>query len=270
MTAMARDPMCFSSHTTRVTPQPAYSSKAWAGSGASCSTNPSSWKLDPISRREDSTNSAASLARSSKDLEEHEYAVRSVADALEPHCSSMNVPEAPFVLHLPNVMHLATDVAGVVPETDSSTVLELAAALHPSAAVGGTAAKTELTAKEAEICAAEIIPIQTAINGMAATLLHPDEFIHAFVKLVVAHGVEVEADLVEHFHGRLVVEQGGQQRRGADHVRAPLEVRQRLGVGARAVGDPRLRRSVGVHDIDIEEKVEGPPVAHERDPVAVG
>ena len=57
---------------------------------------------------------AATLARSSKDLEEHEYAVRSVADALEPHCSSMNVPEAPFVLHLPNVMHLATDVAGVV------------------------------------------------------------------------------------------------------------------------------------------------------------
>ncbi|MGL5910281.1 MAG: chorismate-binding protein, partial [Phycicoccus sp.] len=39
---------------------------------------------------------AASLARSSKDLEEHEYAVRSVADALAPHCSSMNVPEAPF------------------------------------------------------------------------------------------------------------------------------------------------------------------------------
>jgi menaquinone-specific isochorismate synthase len=83
---------------------------------------------------------AARLARSSKDLEEHEYAVRSVADALAPHCSSMNVPEAPFVLHLPNVMHLATDVAGVVdPEDDPGTTsLELAAALHPSAAVGGT------------------------------------------------------------------------------------------------------------------------------------
>lgn len=79
---------------------------------------------------------AATLARSSKDLEEHEYAVRSVADALEPHCSSMNVPEAPFVLHLPNVMHLATDVNGVV--HDSATSLQLAEALHPSAAVGGT------------------------------------------------------------------------------------------------------------------------------------
>ena len=79
---------------------------------------------------------AASLARSSKDLEEHEYAVRSVADALEPHCSSTNVPESPFVLHLTNVMHLATDVAGVV--GDDSTSLGLAASLHPSAAVCGT------------------------------------------------------------------------------------------------------------------------------------
>jgi menaquinone-specific isochorismate synthase len=82
---------------------------------------------------------AATLARSSKDLEEHEYAVRSVAEALAPHCSSMNVPEAPFVLHLPNVMHLATDVAGVVGGTaEPGSSLDLAEALHPSAAVGGT------------------------------------------------------------------------------------------------------------------------------------
>jgi len=81
---------------------------------------------------------AATLARSSKDHEEHEYAVRSVADALEPHCSSMTVPETPFVLHLPNVMHLASDVAGVVHDAATVTSLQLAASLHPSAAVGGT------------------------------------------------------------------------------------------------------------------------------------
>ncbi len=79
---------------------------------------------------------AASLARSSKDLEEHDYAVRSVVDALAPHCSSTNVPDAPFVLHLPNVMHLATDVTGVL--RGDASALTLAAALHPSAAVGGT------------------------------------------------------------------------------------------------------------------------------------
>ena len=64
---------------------------------------------------------AGQLARSSKDLEEHEYAVRSVADSLAPYCSSMNVPEVPFVLHLPNVMHLATDVAGVVHDRRGTT-----------------------------------------------------------------------------------------------------------------------------------------------------
>jgi len=83
---------------------------------------------------------AAILAHSSKDLEEHEYAVASVAHALEPFCSSTNVPDVPFVLHLPNVLHLASDVTGVLAPTDGShpSSLALAAALHPTAAVCGT------------------------------------------------------------------------------------------------------------------------------------
>ncbi|BDZ41285.1 isochorismate synthase [Paraoerskovia sediminicola] len=107
---------------------------------------------------DDGHDPALFLARSSKDLEEHEYAVRSVADALAPFCSSMNVPEAPFVLHLPNVLHLASDVTGVLrsdpappvdthqhapaerrtPAAGAPSSLALAAALHPSAAVCGT------------------------------------------------------------------------------------------------------------------------------------
>jgi menaquinone-specific isochorismate synthase len=79
---------------------------------------------------------AASLAQSSKDLEEHDYAVRSVARALTPFCSGMHVPETPYVLELPNVLHLATDVTAVAKPGTSS--LALAAALHPSAAVCGT------------------------------------------------------------------------------------------------------------------------------------
>ena len=79
---------------------------------------------------------AQALARSSKDLEEHEYAVRSVADALAEHCSVVDVPVEPFVLHLANVMHLATDVSGVL--ADDATSLGLVASLHPSAAVCGT------------------------------------------------------------------------------------------------------------------------------------
>jgi menaquinone-specific isochorismate synthase len=82
---------------------------------------------------------AGSLARSSKDLEEHEFAVRSVAEALEPFCSSTNVPDAPFVLHLANVMHLATDVTGALIESKKDIdVFSLLKSLHPSAAVCGT------------------------------------------------------------------------------------------------------------------------------------
>ncbi|MGV8966770.1 MAG: isochorismate synthase [Cellulomonas sp.] len=91
---------------------------------------------------------AAILAHSSKDLEEHEYAVSSVADALAPFCSSTNVPDVPFVLHLPNVLHLASDVTGVLSAAhpdpaarhagSAPSSLALAAALHPTAAVCGT------------------------------------------------------------------------------------------------------------------------------------
>jgi menaquinone-specific isochorismate synthase len=86
---------------------------------------------------------AASLAKSSKDLEEHEYAVRSVADALAPFCTSTNVPESPFVLHLSNVMHLATDVTGVLNDSAKPTdIFTLISELHPSAAVCGTPTET--------------------------------------------------------------------------------------------------------------------------------
>lgn len=78
------------------------------------------------------------LVSSAKDLEEHAFAVRSVAEALAPHCVNLDVPEEPFVLELPDVYHLATDLSGEA--GDDATSLDLAAALHPSAAVCGTPA----------------------------------------------------------------------------------------------------------------------------------
>jgi len=101
-------------------------------------------RREPGMSEDDALLHAAQLARSSKDLEEHEYAVASVAHALEHYCTSMNVPDSPFVLHLPNVMHLASDVTGVLDRSGlynggrPPSSLALAAALHPSAAVCGT------------------------------------------------------------------------------------------------------------------------------------
>ena len=82
---------------------------------------------------------AASLARSSKDLEEHEFAVDSLTASLSPYAASTNAPDAPFVLHLPNVMHLASDVTAVLAtEHADMSSLQVAAELHPTAAVCGT------------------------------------------------------------------------------------------------------------------------------------
>jgi len=78
---------------------------------------------------------AVSLATSTKDLDEHGYALRSVLAALGPHSASLATTELPFTLKLPNLWHLASDVEGTL--SDGSTSLDLVSALHPTAAVAG-------------------------------------------------------------------------------------------------------------------------------------
>lgn len=78
---------------------------------------------------------AVRLATSTKDLDEHRYAVESVLQALEPHARAVVASEMPYALKLPNLWHLATDVEGVL--SDGSTSLDLVAELHPTAAVAG-------------------------------------------------------------------------------------------------------------------------------------
>jgi menaquinone-specific isochorismate synthase len=80
-------------------------------------------------------DAAVSLATSTKDQDEHRYAVESVIAALAPHSSGLATSEMPFTLKLPNLWHLATDVEGTL--SDGSTSLDLIDALHPTAAVAG-------------------------------------------------------------------------------------------------------------------------------------
>jgi menaquinone-specific isochorismate synthase len=81
-------------------------------------------------------DAAVRLATSTKDLDEHQFALASVLAALEPHSSSLHSSELPFALKLPNLWHLASDVEGAL--IDGSSSLDLIAAMHPTAAVAGT------------------------------------------------------------------------------------------------------------------------------------
>lgn len=74
------------------------------------------------------------LLASTKDQREHELAARSVIDALGPHVGGLETT-GPFLLELPHLVHLATDVRGTI--ADGSDVLALVEALHPTAAVAG-------------------------------------------------------------------------------------------------------------------------------------
>ena len=79
---------------------------------------------------------ADELYRSSKDLDEHRFAVHSVVEALKTLTSHVAADELPFTLKLPNLWHLATDIAATLPE--GKTGLDAVAALHPTAAVAGS------------------------------------------------------------------------------------------------------------------------------------
>jgi len=76
------------------------------------------------------------LVGSHKNLAEHSFAVDSMVRSLEPFCNSVDADSAPFAIALPNVWHLASDVHGVL--SQNASVLEIAAAIHPTAAVAGT------------------------------------------------------------------------------------------------------------------------------------
>src|SRR5690606_13107030 len=79
---------------------------------------------------------ATELTTSTKDIDEHGYAVRSVLSALKPFTPAIAASELPFALKLPNLWHLASDIEGTIAAEHTS--LDLVAALHPTAAVAGT------------------------------------------------------------------------------------------------------------------------------------
>jgi len=78
---------------------------------------------------------AAELSASKKDAVEHRLASRFVVDALRPFSASVSARE-PEVVRFTNIQHLATSVAAELRDP-AADVLTLAAALHPTPAVGG-------------------------------------------------------------------------------------------------------------------------------------
>ena len=78
---------------------------------------------------------ARDLLESKKEQAEHAVVVRAIQEALQPHCARLDLPEAPSLLALESIQHLETRITGELEE--DRHLLELAADLHPTPAVGG-------------------------------------------------------------------------------------------------------------------------------------
>lgn len=85
---------------------------------------------------EDERRSRALLS-SAKDRAEHAWVVEAVATALQPFCVGLDVPPEPVLIKTATMWHLSTKVEGFLSDA-STSVLDLATALHPTPAVCGT------------------------------------------------------------------------------------------------------------------------------------
>ncbi len=150
----------------------------------------------------DATDSgvAGRLMGSGKDRREHTLAVDSLAAALEPLCTSLDVPVAPQVLALHNVSHLASDVHGRLDAVDPASLLRLAEAVHPTAAVGGTPRKvavdliTELEAMDRGRYAGPVGWVDARGDGELGIALRCAQLDGATARLFAGCGIVADSD----------------------------------------------------------------------------
>jgi menaquinone-specific isochorismate synthase len=142
---------------------------------------------------------AAKLLDSAKDRDEHRYAVDSLAQALRPFCAELKVPTAPSVLQLRNVLHLATEVRGVLHQA-GPPLLTLADAVHPTAAVGGTptpaavSAIGELEAMDRGRYAGPVGWVDAAGDGELGIALRCAQVVGRFARLFAGCGIVAGSD----------------------------------------------------------------------------
>ncbi|MFF1538971.1 isochorismate synthase MenF [Microbacterium sp. NPDC058269] len=155
------------------------------------------------------TTASAQLASSTKDLDEHQYAVQSVLASLRSHTRALAASEQPFLLKLPNLFHLATDVEGEL--ADGESALDLVRVLHPTAAVAGTptpaaiAAIRELEPFDRGRYAGPVGWVDAAGNGEWAIALRCAQFtvrqgeigVTAYAGAGIVAGSDPESELLE-------------------------------------------------------------------------
>jgi len=145
----------------------------------------------------------AALLASAKDTEEHGYAAAGVRQSLARLCDQLTVAPGPELLRLANVQHLATAISGRLAVGDDGTipsVLALAGALHPTAAVCGTPTETamelirELEGMDRGRYAGPVGWVDSAGNGEWCIALRCAEVDGTRARLFAGGGIVADSD----------------------------------------------------------------------------
>jgi menaquinone-specific isochorismate synthase len=97
---------------------------------------------------------AANLLASPKDRWEHSLVLGTFLELLGPLCDELDIPSTPSIVSLRNVSHLGTLITGSlrardVADAKAPSALQLAALLHPTAAVGGVPTAAAIACQQA-------------------------------------------------------------------------------------------------------------------------
>jgi menaquinone-specific isochorismate synthase len=143
------------------------------------------------------------LLASAKDTEEHSYAAAGVRESLAPLCDELTVAPRPVLVRLANVQHLATTISGrlaVGADRTTPSVLSLADALHPTAAVCGTPAEAamelirELEGMDRGRYAGPVGWVDSAGNGEWGIALRCAELDGTRARLFAGGGIVADSD----------------------------------------------------------------------------
>lgn len=104
--------------------------------GRSIISHPLAGTVPRVPDPEEDRARAAGLLGSAKDTEEHAYVTEEIRRVLAPLCSDLHIPEGPSLTKSTHTWHLGTRIVGTLADRDICA-LELAAALHPTPAIGG-------------------------------------------------------------------------------------------------------------------------------------
>ncbi|MEZ5411369.1 MAG: isochorismate synthase [Acidimicrobiales bacterium] len=142
---------------------------------------------------------AAGLLASTKDQGEHRITIEWLLDGLLPFCSYVDAEPEPTIVTLANLHHLGTRVEGRLSSPPAS-VLELAAALHPTPAVGGDpqaaalAVIAELERAERGLYAGPTGWVDGAGNGAFAVAIRSAQIDGLTTRFFAGVGVVADSD----------------------------------------------------------------------------